>query len=168
MKVLIAVADKHLSKVIVQFVKEHPWSEPTHFKVLHALEPFPSLGGKATQGTRRLVDEDRKLGLKMVELVSAELKKSFPQAQIENLVVSGAANQAILECAEAWQADLIVMGSHCGTLADRMILGSVPLSVAPQAHCSVAIVRLNQPKALQFEFSEVDLPEQIREFTPAE
>jgi nucleotide-binding universal stress UspA family protein len=55
-------------------------------------------------------------------------------------VRSGDPRQAILDCAEEWHPDLIVLGSHGRRGMDRM-LGSVSDSVARHALCSVEIVR---------------------------
>lgn len=49
--------------------------------------------------------------------------------------------RAILESADSWKADVIVMGSHGRRGLDRIVLGSVSESVALHAHCSVEVVR---------------------------
>jgi nucleotide-binding universal stress UspA family protein len=165
MKVLIAVADKHLGKAIADFVKQHPWPEKVEFKILHVVEPFPLGSTQPSYATERLIDEDRKLGLRIIGVVSSELKRALPKAQIDEEIVVGTPNNTILETAAKWPADLIVMGSHCCTRFDRVVLGSVPLSVTSHAPCSVAIVRVDQAKPLEIELCENDLPDQIREFS---
>jgi nucleotide-binding universal stress UspA family protein len=47
----------------------------------------------------------------------------------------------ILDQAESWGADLIVLGSHGYSGWRRFLLGSVSHAVATHAHCSVEIVR---------------------------
>jgi nucleotide-binding universal stress UspA family protein len=54
----------------------------------------------------------------------------------------GRPKEAIVDTAEQWPADLIVMGSHGRHGVGRFLLGSVSLSVLSQAPCSVAIVKL--------------------------
>jgi nucleotide-binding universal stress UspA family protein len=47
----------------------------------------------------------------------------------------------LLDEANSWAADLIVVGSHGRRGVDRLFLGSVSESVALHAHCSVEVVR---------------------------
>ena len=47
----------------------------------------------------------------------------------------------ILEIADSWKPDLIVMGSHGRGAIGRLFLGSVSLRVATEAHTSVRITR---------------------------
>ncbi len=59
-------------------------------------------------------------------------------------VLSGSPQRVIVEEAERWQADLIVVGSHGYGFWNRALLGSVSQSVALHAHCSVEIVRSHE------------------------
>ncbi len=56
-------------------------------------------------------------------------------------VLSGVPKRAILEEAERFGADLIVVGSHGHGMLERFLLGSVSQAVALHATCSVEIVR---------------------------
>ena len=47
----------------------------------------------------------------------------------------------ILDVAEEWGADLIVVGSHGYRALKRFLLGSVSHSVVSHAKCSVEVVR---------------------------
>lgn len=48
----------------------------------------------------------------------------------------------ILEAAEAWHADLIVLGSHGRKGLGRFLIGGISNTVARHAHCSAEIVRI--------------------------
>jgi nucleotide-binding universal stress UspA family protein len=56
-------------------------------------------------------------------------------------VKSGSAKDVILDEAENWGADLIILGSHGYSGWQRFLLGSVSHAVATHAPCSVEIVR---------------------------
>jgi len=62
-------------------------------------------------------------------------------------VLSGSAKRAILEDADTFGADLIVVGSHGHGHFERFRLGSVSHAVAIHAECSVEIVRIARSRA---------------------
>jgi nucleotide-binding universal stress UspA family protein len=61
--------------------------------------------------------------------------------EITTEIGDGPAKDVILDIAERWGADLIVLGSHGYSGWKRFLLGSVSHAVAAHAHCSVEIVR---------------------------
>jgi len=69
------------------------------------------------------------------------------QRNITTTVVSGSPQQKILEEAEAFGADLIIVGSHGHGKFEQFLLGSVAHAVALHAKCSVEIVRSRQAPA---------------------
>jgi nucleotide-binding universal stress UspA family protein len=56
-------------------------------------------------------------------------------------VAVGSPAGAILEKAEAWNPDLIVVGSHGRTAAGRFFFGSASMKLAHEAHCTIRITR---------------------------
>ena len=56
-------------------------------------------------------------------------------------VIAGPAARSIVEKAEEWGADLIVLGSHGRGFWERALVGSISRSVVDHAKCSVLIVR---------------------------
>ncbi len=54
---------------------------------------------------------------------------------------SMAAKDAIIDTAQDWRADLIVVGSHGRRGLSRFLLGSVSQAVVAHAPCSVAVIR---------------------------
>jgi nucleotide-binding universal stress UspA family protein len=59
----------------------------------------------------------------------------------ETAVREGDPRSAIVDEAEEWEADLIVVGSHGRTGLSRWLLGSVAQAVVGHAPCSVEVVR---------------------------
>jgi nucleotide-binding universal stress UspA family protein len=64
--------------------------------------------------------------------------------KISHEIITGPARQVIVEEAESWGADLIVMGSRGLGAWSRLLLGSVSSAVVHHAKCSVEIVRLSR------------------------
>lgn len=73
----------------------------------------------------------------------ALINKTLPEFSLEvtTLVRLGANDRVIVETAEEWNADLIVVGSHGRGFWGRALIGSVSDSVIHHAPCSVLIVR---------------------------
>ena len=67
-------------------------------------------------------------------------KLSLPPDRVSSVVRSGGVYPEILDEAETWGADLIVIGSHRPSMA-TYLLGSNAKTVARHAKCSVLIVR---------------------------
>ena len=69
------------------------------------------------------------------------LKEKNPALFISTKVINYSPKHSILNEAESFGADLIMVGSHGGSGLTRFLLGSVSQAVALHADCSVEIVR---------------------------
>lgn len=83
------------------------------------------------------VEEANRLALRAVE----RLKKNFPEWTVNAKVERGSPASAILNFAEDWHPDLIVVGSHGRSAVGRLVLGSVSQKVVTEARCSVRVAR---------------------------
>ncbi|MEO6357714.1 MAG: universal stress protein [Ferruginibacter sp.] len=72
---------------------------------------------------------------------SAILRKVNPKLSISTAVIEGYPKSVILQEAEKFGANLIVVGSHGHGAIAGFLLGSVSQAVALHARCSVEIVR---------------------------
>jgi nucleotide-binding universal stress UspA family protein len=70
-----------------------------------------------------------------------------PPVKLTGNILPGSPRSVILEEAERWGADLIVMGSHGYGTWHRFLLGSVSQAVVSHAKCSVEVVRLRHRPA---------------------
>jgi len=74
------------------------------------------------------------------------LKEITDGAAISSEVLFGSPESRIVETAEQFKADLIILGSHGYNRWERLLLGSVSDSVLHHAPCSVLIVRSQAEK----------------------
>lgn len=74
----------------------------------------------------------------MLRRLTAQSAKTGPRASFEQVV--GSPGRSICQAAKAWEADLIVVGSHQRKGLSEMILGSVSNYVLHHAPCSVLVV----------------------------
>jgi len=144
MKILLPVDGSEHSNAAVQELLSRPWPTGTQVEVLSVAHPAPEfidpmLVGraiylesleKATKRARHNVDE-----------VAAAIADGAPLLTVSTKILEGSAKEMIVHEAEAWGADLIMLGSHGYGAAMRFLLGSVSHAVALHAPCSVEIVR---------------------------
>lgn len=98
-------------------------------------------GGNLNNYFEEFISGAKKLGDKIVSEASDVLKSKNEALNITTAVVSGLPKSAILEKAEDWKADLIVVGSQGQGALSRLLLGSVSQYLATHAKCSVLIAR---------------------------
>lgn len=149
MKILLAVDGSPCSEAAVEEVGRRPWPEGTSIKVLTAFELpapptpegwalpanyFEDLDAALHQQSRNILD-------RAITKLKTKLNKSI---SLDAKMVPGSPRSVILEEAEDWGADLIVVGSHGYRAWERFLLGSVSQSVVSHAKCSVEVVRQPQ------------------------
>ena len=125
-KVLLATDGSEFSLEAARALVTRPWPKGSEFRIVSAEEPWV-----ITPSTAKAQDA---INSATEVLASAGLKAT-------GAVHSGNAKDVILEEAQSWGADLIVVGSHGRRGFKRFLLGSVSEAVAMNAHCSVVVVR---------------------------
>jgi nucleotide-binding universal stress UspA family protein len=65
----------------------------------------------------------------------------FPSWKVQAEAASGSPARLVIEKADDWPADLIVVGSHGCSALSRSLLGSVSNKVVTEARCSVRVAR---------------------------
>jgi nucleotide-binding universal stress UspA family protein len=144
MKILLAMDGSECSDVAIEEVAKRPWPADSAVRIISVTEPLPPEELALPPRCREDIEKAaRHRAQTIVERARTRLRESdarfFP---ISSTVVVDSPEDAIIEEAQRWGADLIVVGSHgyrCPP--DRAPLGSVSQAVARQAKCSVEIVR---------------------------
>jgi nucleotide-binding universal stress UspA family protein len=77
----------------------------------------------------------------LVKSASEMIRDAHPGISVTTKIVEGIPQNSIVEEAEEWGADLIVLGSHGYGRVGRVFLGSVASAVVAKAPCSVQVVR---------------------------
>jgi nucleotide-binding universal stress UspA family protein len=146
MKILLAVDGSPCSDIAVKEVARRPWPAGSQVRIISAVEPPLTI---ATEGWVPTDDYVAILDKAAQEQAGAAIKSAEEQVragagnslQITSEIIRGYARDVILNEAESWGADLIVLGSHGLRGLKRLWLGSVSHAVASHAKCSVEIVR---------------------------
>lgn len=146
MKILLAVDGSPCSDEAVKEVARRPWPEGSEIMVLAAFElPIPPTSEGWALPAGYLDEVDRAARSLAEATAGGAVGKLNSQMQTKLAVSSealqGPARSVILEKAESWGADLIVVGSHGYRAWERFLMGSVSQSVVSHAKCSVEVVR---------------------------
>ncbi|HEY5886048.1 MAG TPA: universal stress protein [Pyrinomonadaceae bacterium] len=146
MKILLAVDGSPCSEAAVEEIGRRPWPNGSSVKVLNAFElPLPaSPEGWALPPNYfdELDQAVRTQAESIVKRASQKLRTTLDKTiKLESEFVAGPPRMVIIDEAERWGADLIVVGSHGYGRWERFLLGSVSQSVVSHAKCSVEVVR---------------------------
>ena len=74
------------------------------------------------------------------EMVALAEKIDRPKDRVSSVVLFGPVHDRILDEAESWSADLIVISSHRPGM-DRFLIGSIASAIVKRAKCSVLVLR---------------------------
>jgi universal stress protein A len=144
MKIVLAVDGSKCSDAAVQAVIAQARPKGTEIRVLHAVEPPSLLVAREMGGYDRALDSvwegEQKEAESLVARTTELLRSSGLTAT--GTVAQGDPPSVILDIAQEWPADLIVLGSHGRKALGRFLMGSVSENVCRHARCSVEIVRI--------------------------
>ena len=153
MKILIGVDGSPYSDAALEEVAQRAWPTGSEVLVVTAYEmplaPTPEVWAMPVDYYERLERAMRSQTDAIIEAAIDRLKKAVGDTvKLEGKAVMGSPKSVIVDEAEKWKADLIVVGSHGYPTWERLLLGSVSQTVVSHAKCSVEVVRLpGQKKA---------------------
>lgn len=152
MKILIGVDGSEYSDAALDEVSQRTWPDGSQILVVNAFEmPVsptevwslpPDYYERLDRAIRTQADEVLKAAEKQLR---SRLSDSI---EIKSKAILGSPKRAILDEAETFKADLIVVGSHGYPTWERLLLGPVSQAVVSHAKCSVEVVRLPAAKRL--------------------
>jgi nucleotide-binding universal stress UspA family protein len=142
MRILLALDSSAHSAIATKKLYERPWPEHSIVRILSVAElnstertPFWDSGATYEHLEEALLSEARDV----VDRAANALKPST--LSIEATVRRGDPRSEIVDAANEWSADLILVGSHGRTGIARWLLGSVAEHVVRHAQCSVEVCR---------------------------
>lgn len=144
MKILLATDGSAYSDAAVAEISRRPWPSQSEIRIITVDLPWESslFRGESTTVFDELVQRQRAEAIRRLEEATATIRRDAPDLLVTPILREGHPKEVLLEEAERWGADLIVLGSHGYGAIRRFFLGSVSLAVATNAPCSVEIVRI--------------------------
>lgn len=147
MKVLLATDGSKFSEAAVtKYCSLFDGSENTQVRIVsaaestaYAIEPY----GIPAAYYQEIQAASQKQASEAIREAEAAIRDHFPDLAVDltTAVIDGSPARVIVEEAEKWGADLIIVGSHGYGFWQRTLIGSVSDSVARHAPCSVLVVR---------------------------
>lgn len=141
MRILMGIDDSKFSNHLVCALVAQFRTENVEILTLHVLEPVePVAPPEMSKRYAPELEDQKKPALALLDRIADELRKAGFSARTS--VEIGDVRETIIERAAAWDANLILIGSHGKRGIRSFLLGSVAESVARHAQCSVEIVRM--------------------------
>lgn len=152
MRVLLAVDGSPTSEAAVNEVASRVWPEHTEVRVITAYElplaPAPETWALPPDYFEKLDRAAREHAQAVEHAVVLKLAASLnPSVKVTGNILPGSPRSIILEEADRWMADLVVVGSHGYGAWHRFLLGSVSQAIVSHARCSVEVVRIRNHEA---------------------
>lgn len=152
MKILLAIDGSSCSDLAVDEVARRPWPAGSIVRVIYVIEPIAVAVPEAMMPSECYFDAMDKAAHDSLRRAVSKIKiEASPHLKVEQTVSTGYPKQIIVDEAERWGADLIVVGSHGRGWVGRMLLGSVSQAVALHAKCSIEIVRCRKERSVRDE-----------------
>lgn len=108
-------------------------------RILHVLTPFPIVAPLGdVPGNVQIYESQRIQGQQALAAEAARVRR--PGLSVDVELREGGAVHETLEAARAWDADLIVLGTHGRGGVERVVLGSVAEKLLRKAPCAVLAV----------------------------
>ncbi|MEZ5429060.1 MAG: universal stress protein [Pyrinomonadaceae bacterium] len=146
MKILIATDGSEYSRTAIeQSARVFGSNDQIEIKIISVYEDVFPIAGEPFALSADYYREMEKESKADAEKFAAEAKKlirdNFNGMEPETEVRQGPPGRKIVEAAQEWGADLIVVGSHGRGFWGRMMVGSTSDAVMHHAPCSVLVVR---------------------------
>jgi nucleotide-binding universal stress UspA family protein len=146
MKILLAIDGSEFSEAASAEVATRPWPAGSEVMIISVVEP-PMLPTVETWvPPDNYIEELEAAAESQARSIVGKAADRINNAQADKLrvsteIVKGHPKHGIIDAADEWKADLIVVGSHGYRGLTKLWLGSVSQAVASHAKCSVEIVR---------------------------
>jgi nucleotide-binding universal stress UspA family protein len=142
MKILIAVDESQQARETINSVLHNARPQQAEVRILHVRPVTNIMPPQMSRGYAPELEEIEREMPKILDAMATQLRTAG--FQVETVIDSGETRTVIIDMAETWKADLIVLGSRGNTGLPRLLLGSVAESVVRHAPCSVLVVRKPQ------------------------
>ncbi|MBX3294350.1 MAG: universal stress protein [Acidobacteria bacterium] len=145
MKILLATDGSAQSEAAIDMLKNFSFKSGDEMKIVSVVDMAVPMAidiyGGYLPDTTEMEKTAREHAEKVLSETCERLEGICKNLTVTSDVLFGSPESRIVETAEEWGSDLIVVGSHGYSRWERLLLGSVSQSVVHHAPCSVMVVR---------------------------
>lgn len=145
MKILLATDGTKQSDAAVEMLRNFRLTDKDTVKIVSVVEMAVPLAidvyGGYLPDTTEIEKAARDNATRVLDAAITTAKGIGAPAEVTGEVLYGSPESQIVETAETFAADLIILGSHGYNRWERLLLGSVSNSIMHHAPCSVLVVR---------------------------
>ena len=145
MKILLATDGSKQSDAAIDMLKRFTFTAGDEAKIITVVDMAVPMAidiyGDYLPDTTEMEKTAREHAAKILEETCAKLEGICKNLSMTSEVLFGSPESRIVETAEEYGSDLIIVGSHGYSRWERLLLGSVSQSVVHHAPCSVLVVR---------------------------
>jgi nucleotide-binding universal stress UspA family protein len=142
-KILLAIDGSEHSARTVDALGSHPWPTGSTVRVLSVVDQVVTATPEVAIFSADALEAERQQLVNVADELTTRFANWLCSSGLtaEKQVRRGDPKSVIIDEADEWGADLIVVGSHGHTGIKKWLLGSVAQSVVSHAPCSVYVVR---------------------------
>ena len=145
MKILLATDGSKQSDAAIDMLKRFSFKPGDEAKIITVVDMAVPMAidiyGGYLPDTTEMEKTAREHAAKILEETCTKLEGICKHVSMTSEVLFGSPESRIVETAEEFGSDLIIVGSHGYSRWERLLLGSVSQSVVHHAPCSVLVVR---------------------------
>jgi nucleotide-binding universal stress UspA family protein len=154
LRILVGVDETPASEVVVAALAARHFPPQTQVKLVTAtgvFEYFSSdiLGSSVAVVPSDTTDELRRTAAEAATAVQEKLLAAYPdwKVTLSREVIEGDPKSVLLDIAEKWPADAIMLGTRDLSGAERFFIGSVSSAIVAHAPCTVEVIRRRRDEA---------------------
>lgn len=142
LRILLATDGSDFSRAAARSFAMRPWPPTSEVKIVSVVHlSDPTFGAWSDLPEEVALIESEILSQGEEDVNAAQEIIAGAGLKVATSVLKGYPKSVIVDEAERWGADLIVVGSHGRRGISRLLMGSVSEAVALHANCSVEVIR---------------------------